>query len=180
MMLLLPLHFVLFVVVPEAPEILRIDPGIDNMEIYWQAAVSNPDGPVLDYLVRVKEKDESGNWKICTQHQTRSSSMMCVVNDLRSGKVYIVQVAARNVAGYSAFTEAEAETSKPAGIIFAFLMIEEHSHANFDFRIPARLGSRINSLSVIFLVVRFTMFMVTYASCNDRIINLKCIPTAMR
>lgn len=85
------------------------------MEIHWQASISKPDSPVLDYLVKVKEKDQSDMWRNCTGVQTRDSSLMCVVNDLKSGTVYIVQVAARNVVGYSAFTVTEAQTTKPAG-----------------------------------------------------------------
>jgi len=85
------------------------------MEIHWQASISNPESPVLDYLVRVKEKDES-NWrKNCTRFQTKGSSQMCVVNELRSGTVYIVQIAARNVVGYSPFTKTEAQTKSEAG-----------------------------------------------------------------
>ncbi|KAL9964707.1 hypothetical protein ACROYT_G028383 [Oculina patagonica] len=103
-------------VAPEAPEILRIDLGVDNMEIHWQASISKPDSPVLDYLVKVKEKDQSDRWRNCTEVQTKDSSLMCIMNDLKSGTVYIVEVAARNVVGYSAFTETEAQTTKPAVI----------------------------------------------------------------
>lgn len=118
---------ILFVVAPEAPEILRIDPGFDNLEIYWLAVVSNPESPVLDYLVRVEGKDESENWKNCTEVQRRGSSLMCVVNDLKSGSVYVVQVAAWNVVGYSAFTETEAQTKKRAGnsCFVAFVITDE-------------------------------------------------------
>ena len=85
------------------------------MEIHWQASNSNPESPVLDYLVRVKEKDGL-NWrKNCTRFQSKSSSQMCVVDELRSGKVYIVQIAARNVVGYSPFTKTEAQTKNEAG-----------------------------------------------------------------
>lgn len=70
------------------------------MEIHWQPSISNPESPVLDYLVRVKEKDESNLRKNCTRFQTKGSSQMCVVNEVRSGTVYIVQIAARNVVGY--------------------------------------------------------------------------------
>ena len=107
----------MFAVAPEAPEILEIDLGFDNMEIHWQASISNRDSPVLDYLAKVKEKDESHGWKNCTQItvQTSSSSLVCVMNDLRSDTVYIVQVGARNVVGYSQFTEVEVQTKKPAG-----------------------------------------------------------------
>ena len=96
------------------------------MEIYWHEAISNPDSPVLDYLVMVKEKDEPDRWRNCTRVQTSDNSLMCVVNDLRSGTVYIVQLAARNVVGYSTFTETEAETAKPAGnsSFVTFLIIE--------------------------------------------------------
>lgn len=103
------------IVAPEAPEILRIDTGVDNMEIHWQASISSPEFPVLDYLVRVEEKDEL-NWrKNCTRFQTKGSSQMCAVNELRSGTVYIVQIAARNVVGYSPFTKTEAQTKNEAG-----------------------------------------------------------------
>ena len=85
------------------------------MEIYWQAAIANPGSPVFDYLVKAKEKGESDNWKNCTEVQTSGNYLKCVVNDLRSETVYIVQVAARNVVGYSVFTETEAQTTKPAG-----------------------------------------------------------------
>ena len=85
------------------------------MEIHWQASMSNPEFPVQDYLVRVEEKDEP-NWrKNCTRFETKGSSQMCVVNELRSGTVYIVQIAARNVVGYSPFIKTEAETKKEAG-----------------------------------------------------------------
>lgn len=85
------------------------------MEIHWQASISNPEFPVLDYLVRVEEKDEPNWWKNCTRFQTKGSSQMCVVNELRSATVYIVQIAARNVVGYSPFTKTEAQTKKEAG-----------------------------------------------------------------
>lgn len=85
------------------------------MEIHWQASICNPEFPVLDYLVRVEEKDEPNWWKNCTRFQTKGSSQMCVVNELRSGTVYIVQIAARNVMGYSPFTKTEAQTKKGAG-----------------------------------------------------------------
>lgn len=85
------------------------------MEIHWQASISNPEFPVLGYLVRVEEQDEP-NWrKNCTRFQTKGSSEMCVVNELRSGKVYIVQIAARNVVGYSPFTKTEAQTKNEPG-----------------------------------------------------------------
>lgn len=85
------------------------------MEIHWQASISNPISPVLEYLVMVKEKDESNWWKNCTRFQTKDSSLMCVVNELRSGTVYIVQIAARNVVGYGLFTKTEAQTKREPG-----------------------------------------------------------------
>ena len=48
------------------------------MEIHWQASISNPQSPVLEYLVRVKEKDESKWTKNCTRFQTKGNSKMCV------------------------------------------------------------------------------------------------------
>ena len=85
------------------------------MEIYWQESISNPISPVLEYVVMVKEKDESNWWKNCTRYQTKDSSLICVVNELRSGMVYIVQIAARNVVGYSPFTKTEAQTKREPG-----------------------------------------------------------------
>ena len=85
------------------------------MEIHWQASISNPQSPVLEYLVRVKEKDESKWTKNCTRFQTKGNSKMCVVNELRSGTVYVVQIAARNVVGYSPFTKTEAQTKREPG-----------------------------------------------------------------
>lgn len=81
--------------------------------ITWKFT-GRPESPVLDYPVRVREKDESDWWKNRTRFQTKDSSQMCVVNDLRSGTVY-VQIAARNVVGYSPLTKTEAQTKKEAG-----------------------------------------------------------------
>ena len=44
-----------------------------------------------------------------------SQAKMCVVNELRSGTVYVVQIAARNVVGYSPFTKTEAQTKREPG-----------------------------------------------------------------
>ena len=85
------------------------------MEIHWQASDSNPDSPVLDYLVMVREMGESDSWKNCTRVHTSNRPLTCAVDDLKSGTVYFVQVAARNVVGYSEFTEREAKTKKTTG-----------------------------------------------------------------
>lgn len=95
---------------PEAPEILRVEPGFNDLKIYWKASVTNPASPVLDYLVQVKKKDESIWWKNCTQIETFPTSFMCFINDLKSDTMYIVRVAGRNVVGYSEFTEKKAQT----------------------------------------------------------------------
>ena len=57
--------------------------------------------------MQVQEKSEPEGWKNCTQI---SKSLMCTINDLKSNTAYIVQVAGRNVVGYSNFTVREAQT----------------------------------------------------------------------
>ena len=97
----------MFPVEPEAPEILRIDPGFDHLEIHWEESVTKPASPVLDYLVQVKEKEEPRGWRNCSRI---SASLTCVINDLKGDTVYIVRVAGWNIVGYSEFTEKEART----------------------------------------------------------------------
>lgn len=101
-----------FIVAPSPPEILEIDAGVDNMEIHWKISTVDPDSPVLNYLVQVKVKDESSQWINCTEitFQISSSSMLCVMSELKSSTDYTVRIAARNVVGYSAFTIKESST----------------------------------------------------------------------
>lgn len=95
---------------PEAPQSLRIKPGFDNLEIHWSpSSVTNPAGPVLDYLAQVREKDEAEGWINCAQ-QRNQSLLMCVIKNLKSSVVYVVRVAGRNVVGYSEFIEQEVRT----------------------------------------------------------------------
>lgn len=104
-------------VVPAPPRILRIDSGVDNMEIHWEVSAGDPDSPVLNYLVQVKEKDGSYQWMNCARitPQKSSGSMLCVMNELKSGTEYTVRIAARNVVGYSAFTENHSSTKRETG-----------------------------------------------------------------
>lgn len=88
------------------------------MEIHWEvSAAVDPDSPVLDYLIQVKEKEGSNQWINCTRItlQKDSGSMLCVMNELKSGTEYVVRVAARNVVGYSAFTVKESSTERGTG-----------------------------------------------------------------
>ena len=72
--------------------------------------VTNPAGPVLDYLAQVREKDETEGWRNCTQ-QRNQSLQMCVIKNLKSSTAYIVRVAGRNVVGYGEFAEQEVQTT---------------------------------------------------------------------
>ena len=87
------------------------------MEIHWQVSAIDPDSPVLNYLVQVREKDGSHHWMNCTRvtPQESSGSLLCVMNELKSGTEYIVRVAARNVVGYSAFTVKQSSTKPETG-----------------------------------------------------------------
>lgn len=87
------------------------------MEIHWRLSAADPDSPVLNYLVQVKEKDESHQWMNCTRIalEKSSGSMLCVMNDIKSGTDYIVRVAARNVVGYSDFTVKQSSTKHGTG-----------------------------------------------------------------
>ena len=80
------------------------------MEVRWQALESTPDSPVEDYLVIVEMRGESESRKTCTRVHTGKRHLTCAVNDLESGKVYSVKVAARNKVGYSEFAEKEVQT----------------------------------------------------------------------
>ena len=111
------LSFYVLSVVPVPPRILRIDSGVDNMEIHWEVSAVDPDSPVLNYLVQVREKDESHQWMNCARItlQKSSGSMLCVMNELKRGTEYIVRIAARNIVGYSAFTVKQSSTKPETG-----------------------------------------------------------------
>ena len=87
------------------------------MEIHWEVSAVDPDSPVLNYLVQVKEKDGSHQWMNCARitPQKSSGSMLCVMNELKSGTEYTVRIAARNVVGYSAFTVKHSSTKRETG-----------------------------------------------------------------
>ena len=105
------------IVVPAPPRILRIDSGLNNMEIHWEVSAVDPDSPVLNYLVQVKEKDGSHQWMDCARitPQNSSGSMLCVMNELKSSTEYTVRIAARNVVGYSPFTVKQSSTKREKG-----------------------------------------------------------------
>ena len=104
-----------FLVVPEAPEILRIDRGVNNLEIHWKVTIADPNYPILDYLVQIKQKEGSQKWMNCTQMTSETSSMMCVMNELETNTEYVVRLAAKNVVGYSEFTVKEVSTEDAPG-----------------------------------------------------------------
>ena len=87
------------------------------MEIHWEVSAFDPDSPVLNYLVQVKEKDGSHQWMNCARItlQKSNGSMLCVMNELKSGTEYIVRIAVRNVVGYSAFTVKQSSTERETG-----------------------------------------------------------------
>ena len=89
------------------------------MEIHWKVSAVDPDSPVLNYLVQVKEKDGSHQWMNCPRitPQNSSGSMLCAVNELKSSTEYTVRIAARNVVGYSAFTVKHSSTKRERGIL---------------------------------------------------------------
>ncbi|XP_068686464.1 hemicentin-2-like isoform X2 [Montipora foliosa] len=94
---------------PEAPLIVQINPGLNEMKIQWKESVTDPDAPVLEYLVQLREKNEqSMEWRSCTEMR---KPLTCLMTGLRSGTMYTIRVRARNVVGYSAFTIKEAETT---------------------------------------------------------------------
>ncbi|XP_066024471.1 hemicentin-1 isoform X2 [Pocillopora verrucosa] len=101
-------------VAPAAPEGLEIETGLHNMEVRWQALESTPDSPVEDYLVIVEMRGESESRKTCIRVHTGKRDLTCAVNDLESGTVYSVKVAARNKVGYSEFAEKEVQTETEA------------------------------------------------------------------
>ncbi|PFX16317.1 Hemicentin-2 [Stylophora pistillata] len=101
-------------VVPAAPEGLEIDTRLHSIEIHWKALDSTPDSPVIDYLVIVAMRGEPESQKNCTRVHTGQRQLMCAVNDLESGTVYNVRVAARNRVGYGEFTEKEVQTGVEA------------------------------------------------------------------
>lgn len=101
-------------VAPAAPEGLEIETGLHNMEVRWQALESTPDSPVEDYLVIVEMRGESESRKTCIRVHTGKRHLTCAVNDLESGTVYSVKVAARNKVGYSEFAEKEVQTETEA------------------------------------------------------------------
>ncbi|CAH3158834.1 unnamed protein product, partial [Pocillopora meandrina] len=102
------------IVAPAAPEGLEIETGLHTMEIHWQSLESTPDSPVEDYLVIVEMKGESESRKTCIRVHTGKRHLTCAINDLESGTVYSVKVAARNKVGYSEFAEKEVQTESEA------------------------------------------------------------------
>lgn len=80
------------------------------MVIRWNASITHPAGPVRDYLVQVKEEGDPLRLKNCSRIEQISSSFTCTLDNLKSGTVYIVRVAAFNIVGYSDFTEEEIRT----------------------------------------------------------------------
>ncbi|XP_068685522.1 hemicentin-1-like isoform X2 [Montipora foliosa] len=93
---------------PEAPLIVQINPGVNEMKIQWKESFTDPDAPVLEYLVQLREKNEqSMEWRSCTEMR---KPLTCLMTGLRKNTMYTIRVAARNVVGYSAFTIKEAET----------------------------------------------------------------------
>lgn len=80
------------------------------MVIRWNASITHPAGPVLDYLVQVKEEDDPLRLNNCSRIEEIASSFTCVLDNLKSGTVYFVRVAARNIVGYSDFTKEEIRT----------------------------------------------------------------------
>ena len=97
---------------PAPPEIVRVDSGLNDLEIHWKVIVTDPKFPILDYLVQIKEKGESQKWINCTTITTEANSMMCVMGELKSNTEYVVRVSARNVAGNSEFTVREVSTEE--------------------------------------------------------------------
>ncbi|KAM7440128.1 hypothetical protein ABFA07_010622 [Porites harrisoni] len=95
---------------PEAPIILEVLAGVNDLVIRWNASITHPAGPVLDYLVQVKEEDDPLRLKYCSRIEEIASSFTCVLDNLKSGTVYFVRVAARNIVGYSDFTKEEIRT----------------------------------------------------------------------
>lgn len=99
--------------VPDPPEILRIDEGLNNLKIHWKESTTKPKFSILSYMVQVKEKGESHEWINCTQIENQTGSMMCRMDELKSNTEYIVRVSARNVVGFSEFTMREVSTKEP-------------------------------------------------------------------
>ena len=103
-----PKIVLVFLAEPEAPLIVQINPGLNEMKIQWKESFTDPDAPVLEYLVQLREKNEqSMEWRSCTEMR---EPLTCLMTGLRSGTMYTIRVRARNVVGYSAFTIKEAET----------------------------------------------------------------------
>lgn len=107
--------------VPDPPEILRIDEGLNNLKIHWKESTTKPKFSILSYMVQVKEKGESHEWINCTQIENQTGSMMCRMDELKSNTEYIVRVSARNVVGFSEFTMREVSTKEPTGNGFPFM-----------------------------------------------------------
>ena len=84
------------------------------MEVRWQTLESTPDSPVEDYLVIVEMTGESESRKTCIRVHMGKRHLTCAINDLESGTVYSVKVAARNKVGYSEFAEKEVQTESEA------------------------------------------------------------------
>ena len=103
-------HF--FTAAPAPPEIVRVDSGLNDLEIHWKVIVTDPKFPILNYLVQIKEKGESQKWINCTTTTTEANYMMCVMGMLKSNTEYVVRVSARNVAGNSEFTVREVSTKE--------------------------------------------------------------------
>ena len=104
--------FSFFTAAPAPPEILRVDSGLNDLEIHWKVIVTDPKFPILNYLVQIKEKGESQKWTNCTTITTEANSMMCVLGELKSNTEYVVRLSARNVAGNSEFTVREVSTKE--------------------------------------------------------------------
>ena len=107
--------------VPDPPEILRIDEGLNNLKIHWKESITKPKFSILSYMVQIKEKGESHEWINCAQIENQTGSMMCLMDELKSNTEYIVRVSARNVVGFSEFTMREVSTKEPTGNGFPFM-----------------------------------------------------------
>ncbi|XP_068733670.1 neural cell adhesion molecule 1-like isoform X1 [Montipora capricornis] len=100
---------------PKAPEVFRIETGMNKLEIQWKKLSAIPLYPILCYLVQIRKKREWNSWVNFTQITTKDDDMIGVINNLEANMKYIVRISARNIVGYGKFTVKEVSTKQVQG-----------------------------------------------------------------
>jgi titin len=88
--------------VPAAPTGLVGVGGRGSVSLNWEAPPRNAGGPVIDYVIRFRLDAPGARW--FTYPTAMSADVTAMLRRLSPGQTFVFQVAARNLAGLSAFS----------------------------------------------------------------------------